>query len=91
MGVVMQNFAGLFGLLWFKNNTAIGSYAWKWMWGELPCVDVVVFKVNMFQVGIFILLLTVVLLILVVGLSPADAFWGHRPVTQGTDHVTIMF
>lgn len=60
------------------------------MWGELPCVDVVVLKVNMFQVRILILLLTVVLLVLVVGLSPADAFWGHRSVTQGRNHVRII-
>lgn len=52
------------------------------MWGELPRVDVVVFKVNMFQMGIFILLLTVLMLILVVGPGPADAFWGHCPVTR---------
>lgn len=49
------------------------------MWGELPGVDVVVFKVNVLQVGIFILLLTV----LVLAVSPADALWGHRPGTQG--------
>lgn len=60
------------------------------MWGELPCVDVVVLKVNVFQVGIFIFLLTVVVLILVVGLSPADAFGGHCPVTQGWNHLIII-
>lgn len=60
------------------------------MWGELPCVDVVVFKVNVFQVGIFVLLLTVVVLILVVGLSPADALGGHRPGTRGRNRVMII-